>query len=232
MKKVSCAVFALLSSVIALFAQNDRPVARANWDPEIYQVGKLYKGYVIDLRGDTLHGFLQAGMRCPVEGIGASNQTVANFYQTETDKKPIAKYKPEDIKGYRIADKEYESINYSGGLFKKPNFNLVVEEGAIRIYEWYATVENYLSLKKQNNETWEQFDARRFDIKLIIAKNPKDPQDFSMLGLSFAKKMPALIADYEELASKVANKERGYGMFQIFAVIKEYNDWAKDKAAK
>lgn len=229
MKEISLIALALFSSVTVLFAQNDRPASRANWNPENYKVGQIYPGFIVDLRNDTTYGFIKAGYRCPIEGMGESNQTHVNFYKNETDAKPSAKYKPDQLLAYQIADKKYESLNYSGGLFKSPNFNLIVEDGAIKTYEWYATVEDFLLLKKQNNETWEQFDARRFDIKLIIAKNPKNPQDFSMLGLSFAKKMPALISDNEELARKVANKEKGYGMFQIFEVIREYNDWAKNK---
>lgn len=209
------------------FSQNDRPLSRADWNPQNYQVGNLYPGYVITLQGDTVRGFLKAGSRCAIDGVGASNQNTAVFYTNQADKKPAAKYKPEDIKGYRIADKVYESINYSGGLFKKANFNLVVEDGVIRTYEWYATVENYALVRRWSNESWEEFDARRFDIKLIIAKDPKEPIDFSMLGLSFAKKMPELISDNEEMAQKVANKEKGYTFLNLFEVIREYNSWAE-----
>lgn len=225
MKQTTLITLLLLSSFS--FSQNDRAVTRADWNPERYQVGKMYPGYVITTQGDTVNGFLKAGNRCSIDGIGASNQNTAVFYTNETDKKPVAKYKPEDIKGYRIADKVYESINYSGGLFKKANFNLVVEDGAIRTYEWYATVENYSVLRRGANESWQDFDTRRFDIKLIIAKNPTEPIDFSMLGLSFAKKMPELISDNREMAQKVANKEKGYTVLNLFEVIREYNQWAE-----
>lgn len=209
-----------------LTAQNQENTSKADWSPEIYQVGKMYPGYIIKLEGDTIHGFIKADSRCSINGIGSSNQNTAAFYLNESDKKPAAKYKPDEIKGYKIADKVYESINYSGGLLKKPNFNLVVEDGTIRLYEWYATVENYNSIMKQSGETWQQFDARRFTTNLIISKDPKEPIEFGMLGLSYAKKMPLLIQDNPEMAKKVANKEKGYTVINVFEVIKEYNKWA------
>lgn len=206
-------------------AQN-AATASADWSPEIYQVGKMYPGYIIQLEGDTIKGFIKADTRCSSGGLGSSNQNTVAFYLNESDKKPVAKYKPETIKGYKIADKLYESINYSGGLMKKPNFNLVVLDGAIRMYEWYATTENFATVMKQSGETWKEYDARRYDTKLIVSKNPKEPLEYGMLGMSFAKKMPVLIADNPELAKKVADKEKGYNFLNMFAVIDEYNAWA------
>lgn len=217
----------MLLTVTGAFAQdNTRQGATGDWNPQIYQVGKMYPGYIIQLDGDTVKGFLKADTRCSVGGIGTSNQNQAAFYLNESDKKPAAKYKPDAIKGYMIADKLYESITYSGGLLKKPNFNLVIAEGAIRTYEWYSTVDGYMSLVSQSGETWKQFDDRAYEVKTIIAKDPTAPIEFGMLGLQFAKKMPEIISDNEELARKVANKEKGYKMFNIYSVIDEYNKWA------
>lgn len=216
-------------SVLALSfisgAQTESANATADWSPEIYQVGKMYPGYVITLEGDTVQGFIKADQRCSIGGLGSSNQNTCAFYLNESDKKPAQKYKPTDIKGYKIADKVYESIKYSGGLLKAANFNLVVTDGAIRIYEWYSTKENYSTISKQSGETWAQFDARRFDMKQVVAKDPNEPIELAMLGLSFAKKMPDMIADHKELADKVANKEKGYNFLNIYAVIDEYNKW-------
>lgn len=218
----------LIPALLLFFAGNTI-AQEANWSPEIYQVGKMYPGYIIENDGDTIRGFLKADTRCSNGGIGSSNQNTAAFYANETDKKPVAKYKPDEIKGYRIGDKVYESINYSGGLMKKPNFNLVVEDGAIRMYEWYSTVENYNMITQRSGESWKDYDARRFETKIIIAKDPKEPMEHSSLGLGFAKKMPALMSDNPEMAKKVADKEKGYTFLNMFEVIKEYNAWAASK---
>ena len=226
MKKIIFSAIALFLSANA-FSQNSS--SQVDWSPEVYRIGNIYPGYVIKLDGDTIQGFIRANNRCSGGGLGSSNQNLAQFFTSKTDKKPAAKYKPGEIKGYKVADKVYESINYSGGLFKKPNFNLVVEEGAIRIYEWYSTVENYATLSKQSGESWQEFDARRFETKQVVAKEPTDAIELNMLGLSFAKKMPALIEDHPELAKKVADKEKGYSFLRIYEVIREYNEWAAKK---
>ncbi len=220
-------IAALLLIAGNTFAQESpTPPTTGDWDPKIYQVGKMYPGYIIKLDGDTVHGFLKADSRCSIGGMGSSNQNTAAFYLNESDKKPVAKYKPDEIKGYKIADKVYESIAYSGGLLKKPNFNLVVSDGKIRTYEWYSTVENYMTLRQQSGESWQDYDKRCYEVKTIFAKDPEAPIELGMLGMQFAKKMPDLISDYPELAQKVANKEEGYRFIHMFAVIEEYNKWA------
>jgi hypothetical protein len=221
-KTVIYSLFCLMAATG--FAQ-DNIQSSADWSPEIYSVGKKYPGYIIQLSGDTVQGFLEAKMRCAIGGVGNSNQNLAEFYLNENDKKPTAKYKPEDIKGYMIADKVYESIAYSGGMLKKANFNLVITDGAIRIYEWYSTKEGFALIQQQSGENWKDYDARRFDTKTIIAKEGVDPIEHGILGMQFAKKMPPLIADNKEMAEKVANKEDGYKFLQMFAVIEEYNKW-------
>lgn len=209
--------------------QNSGIQPQVDWSPEMYQVGKKYSGYIITLEGDTIYGYLKALPKTVVDGMGHSNQNRAYFYLNESDRKPQDKYKPDEIKGYMIADKLYESINYSGGLFKKPNFNLVIKDGAIRQYEWYSTRDGFAMMKQQSGESWAEFDERRYETRLIIAKEPTEPIEYGMLGMRFAKKMPEMISDNTELATKVANKEDGYKWTNFFEVIDEYNAWAAKK---
>lgn len=209
------------------FAQDDTSL-NVDWSPEIYQVGKIYPGYIIENEGDTIQGYIKALNRCSTGGIGKSNQNWVEFYSSPTDRKPMDKFNPKKIKGYKIADKLYESISYSGGLLKAPNFNLVVNEGAIRTYEWYATVDNFSSLRKQSGETWEAYDARRYETSVIFAKDPSEPEASSSFALGFRKKMSKFVADNSALADKISNKEKGYGLIHIYDIIQEYNEWARD----
>ena len=221
-----------LTTFIALLAgaafsqESPTPTATGDWDPQVYHVGEMYPGWIINNDGDTVRGFIKADTRCSIEGIGSSNQNTAAFYLHESDKKPTAKYKPGEIKGYMVADKVYESINYSGGLLKKPNFNLVVQDGKIRIYEWYSTAESYATLRQMSGESWQDFDKRRFETKTLFAKDPTAPVELATLGMQFAKRMPELISDNPDMAKKVENKEKGYKFVNMFEVVTEYNNWA------
>ncbi len=227
MKKIT-ALLTMLMAGGSFLAQNPEATSVADWSYDIYQVNKKYPGYVITADNDTVQGFIKAQSRCSVGGMGASNQNRCEFFAKEGDKKPTAKYKPADINGYMIADKVYESIAYSGGLLKKPNFNLVVEDGAIRIYEWYSTVEGFSSIRQQSGESQKDYDARRYSTNIIIAKGGEDPKAHSSYLLKFADKMSELVSENTELSAKVSNKEDGYKMFAMFAIIREYNEWAKN----
>ena len=221
---IATALFLLVLPHLNVQAQ-EVGVRKIDWSPEIYQPGKLYPGYIIQLNGDTTKGFLKALQRCAPGGLGNGNQNTAEFYLHESDKKPTGKYDPSEIKGYLIADKLYESIAFSGGLLKKPNFNLVQVDGGIRIYYWYSTVENFSAIQKQSGETWEAFDARRYETKTVVGKPGLDPLEYNSLAMSFAKKMPDFVSDNAAMAKKITDKEKGYKSLDIFNVIDEYNTW-------
>ena len=196
-----------------------------NFDPAIYQVGKRYPGYIIKNNNDTVKGFIEAKERCTIGGLGYSNQNRCEFYTSETDKKPVDKYGPKDIKGYMIADKFYKSIPYSGGLIKSSNFCLMLKEGRIAKYIWYATNEGFVNMYKGPNESQEDFDKRRYKMDEIYQKLDGDVFSYQGLITSFAKKMSEIISDYEELSEKVKNKEKGYKFVDFAAIIEEYNTY-------
>lgn len=222
---IFCLTFSLLLS-FTITAQSDGLRSQVDWSPDVYEIGKKYRGYIIKLNGDTVDGYIKALSKTVVDGMGHSNQNRVYFYVNESDRKPVDKYKPDELKGYLIADKLYESINYSGGLFKKANFNIIIGDGAIRQYEWYSTRDGFNMMRQQTGESWADFDHRRYETKLIIAKEPTEPIEYELLGMNFAKKMAVMVSDYKELATKVSNKEKGYKWVNFFDVINEYNQWA------
>lgn len=187
-----------------------------DWSGKVYHVGTIYPGYYVGLKGDTVHGYFMHHNQ--VKG-----QSTCDYYKNETDHKTTQSFGPEDISSYRVADKLYRSIHYSGGLMAKPmRFNLVTVDGGggITTFNFY-------------NETYEHEADGSIKYNVVYYK-PNDPanakpltmQDF---GIGFAKKMAAFVADDAELSTKVADKEKGYGMLQIDKIIEEYNAWYKTK---
>lgn len=196
-----------------------------DWDPSVYRVGKRYPGYIVTLEGDTIQGFVKARMRCAYTAVGKSNQNFCEFYRNEKDKKPLGKYKPNDINGYKVADKVYRSISYSGGLSKSKNFNLFVNDGHITTYHWYAAQEGAASMRKTPDESWEEYDARRFTTSIVYQKGDERPRESNYYLMSFAKRVAELVNEHEDLAESVKNKEKGYRMLKFDAIIEEYNLW-------
>lgn len=197
MKKIIMVALAIFS-VCAINAQD--------WSGAVYKIGKKYPGYYVTNEGDTINGYFMHGTK-------VQNQLRCDFYKIETDPEPDEKFFPEDIKSYKVGDKLYRTINYSGGLLKKPlRFVLVVKDGAISQFTFYS--------EDLTNEEKTVF------YKANDPENP-DPLELQYFGMGFAKRMSAFVADNEELSKKVADKEKGYGMLQIDAIIEEYNTWYK-----
>lgn len=218
----------LILSAIITFALFNLANAQ-NFNPATYQIGKKYPGYIIKPNGDTLNGFIESQGRCQIGGIGSSNQNKCLFYANESDRKPTEKYGAKDLKGYQIADMTYESITYSGGLVKSAsNFCLVIKRGRISEYEWYSTKDGFMTMNKNDNETWEKYDQRRYDTKHVFMHKDKKPWELQDYAFGFPKKMSAYIDDYPALSKKVEDKEKGYKMLDVYDIIKEYNEyWAK-----
>jgi hypothetical protein len=183
--------------------------AQPDWSGKVYSIGKIYPGYYISNNNDTVNGYF-------VHGNQVGNQKRCYYYKNETDPKPSGEFKPDDIKEYKVADKLYRSIPYSGGLLAKPlRFNLVNKDGPIREYVFY-------------HEDGGSGGSDMVFHKPHDATNSK-PVSLPDFGLGFAKKVSAYVGDYPELAKKVADKEKGYGMLKILDIIAEYNQWYLSK---
>jgi hypothetical protein len=207
MKKIT-AITALLIICLTANAQD--------WSNKIYKIGTIYPGYYVSLKGDTVQGYF-------MHHDQVKNQKKCDYYKNETDRNPTQTFGPEDINAYKVADKMYRSIHYSGGLTAKPlRFNLVTVDGGggISTFNFY-------------DEMYERDTDGTIKYTMVFHK-PNDaanskPVTMAEFALGFAKKMAAYVADNEELAKKITAKEKGYGMIQIDKIIAEYNEWYKTK---
>ncbi len=186
-------------------------------DWKAYNFYQPYPGYVITNAGDTLRGYV-------VHGDRIQNQNKAIFYSDVNDKKTKKEYKPSDLKGYRVGDKEYRSINYSGGLLKKVlNFVLVKNPGRITEFEHFTKDEGFIVQVRKQNETDQEYDERICKGEGIFKKGDEDPIRLSSFLLSWKKLMAKLISDNPTLYAKVENGDKGYGKLNLLEIIKEYN---------
>ena len=135
------------------------------------------------------------------------------------------KYKTADLKEYKVADKVYHCIPYSGGLSGKAiRANLLVKDGCITEYVWYNRAENYAVMQKSPSETDEEFMTRMYPpVTVYLKKGDDKPRTVDYFGLKFSTKMSEWISDNKELSAKVANKENGYKMLNILNIIDECN---------
>lgn len=189
-----------------------------DWSSTTYKYGELYEGYIIDASGKKTEGYIKYEDRY-------SMQNDITFYADKNDKKNKVKYKSEDLTEYKVADKLYHCIHYSGGLLAKPvRGNLVVKEGCIMEYVWYNRVEGYMTMTKNAGESDEDYYNRIYPpITVYKKKDDQDCRTVDSFAVKFKEKMSEYIADNKELAKKVLDSEKGYGMMNMIKIIEEYN---------
>lgn len=194
-----------------------------DWSTDVYKYGEEYPGYVITSSGDKVEGYIKYKDRYTM-------QNDVELYTEKGNKKTKQKFSTGDLTEYKVADKLYHCIHYSGGLLKKPiKANLVVTEGCITEYVWYDRSENYMTMQRGSSESEEDFMKRMYPPKSVYLKNgDEDPKTLDYFALKFASKMSEWISDDAVLSKKVADKEDGYGMLKILEIIAEYNENCKN----
>jgi hypothetical protein len=189
-----------------------------DWNDKAYQFFEIYPGYIITLSGDTTRGYVEHGNRM-------SSQKTCIFYK-DASKRNKEKYKPSEIKGYGVADKHYRTLSFSGGLMSKPqSFVLLLKPGRISQFMYYSKKDDYQAEMMRKDETRADYDARIHTDEIVWQKLDEKPVQQQDFLLGFAKRVGKLISDYPELAAKVENKEKGYGLLNIYSIMDEYNAW-------
>jgi len=90
-------------------------------------------------------------------------------------------------------------------------FLLAVESGPITLFDYDFMDESVTPLKEE--------------IKSYMQLPNGEVVDVSSLLLGFPKKMSGYVKDFPELAKKITDKEKGYGMLGLNAIVREYNTW-------
>jgi len=205
----------LLSTLLlfAAFASN------AQNENIAYVSGGYMDGYVILKDGTQKNGFIRYS-----DPYNIQNTVV--FFTDKDDKDTKEKFDAEDLTEYRVGEKTYHVIHWSGGMFDKPlKGNMLVEDGCIRRYTWYNRPESVLAAVQNPGESDADFLERKYSPQTVYNHVGKEKAyQQSDFGLKFAKKMSEFVEDNAELAEKVANKEKGYKMLNMLSIIEEYNE--------
>jgi hypothetical protein len=194
-------------------------LTRAQNDTNLLQRGTIYPGYIIELEGDTVYGFI-------LNSNLWYNQVMVFYYADSSDRENRIKYKAKDVKGYKVGNRNYDSYKHPATYSTHAyNFFLRKITGPINYYIWYydpdkgnlmepvLTMEGLASaLLFAESELWTQE---------VAQKGNDDPVDLNIIG--FAKTLSGIIKDDPELARKVKDKETGYKSTDAAKIIQEYN---------
>lgn len=187
----------------------------------------IYPGYVITHDDDTIFGYIKLNNY-------VDNQQKALFYNNPDDEKYSVKYKPKDIKAYKVGPRYYESFKFWPETEDRGfHFFLRLIEGPISFYKWYYEPVEKSKQRVQVNDDGVitefdmSFSENKLSTELIAIKLGGEPEQLDKLKFvtNFKKNMSKYLEDYPELASKIANKEEGYSNADIEDIILEYNAW-------
>lgn len=167
-----------------------------------YRVNSFYEGYVVKKDGSRLEGFI-------LYGTMEQNKGLAVFYTDKNNRKTKQKFKTKDIAGYKVGSEEYISVTYRSVL-KQRVFAKVESKGQIMV----------LSVAEPGeNGAW--------SYNMALKKGDEDAIGTARF-INFAKQMSQYISDYEALATKVKNKEKGYRLLAMLDIIAQYNEWYEE----
>lgn len=194
--------------------------------PEELKLWTIYPGYVVTLENDTIDGYLQLSNL-------VDNQKKVLFYKEPDDENYAKKYKAKDIKGYKVGPRCYESFKFGPATENKGEyFFLKILDGPLSLYKWYYYPQDPTD------------ESSMVDVDLVMGLN-EDGLDSQLIGIKpgedalqldspkfisrFSKNMSRYLADYTELAEKIANKVEGYRYEDLEEIVWEYNAWYLDR---
>ena len=212
----------LKNTLLLAFTILGLSVSAQDWSTSKYKYNELYEGYVVTAEGEKIEGYVKYRNRYVM-------QEEVIFYKTKTGTKK--KYMANQLMEYKVADKLYHCINYSGGAsISQIRANLVVNgEGCIKEYVWYDRASGYNTLKKREGETDKEFGDRKFPPTTVYFKQGDEMAvTAAYFSKDFTKKMSAYVKPQKELYKKVKSAQSGYSKpFNLEAIFKEYNENCK-----
>ena len=191
-----------------------------DWSADTYTYGEQYEGYVIDMNGDRSDGFIKYRNR-------AIMQEEVIFYREKDNTSTKKKYLASDLAEYKVGDKLYHCIPYSGNAGgQSVQANLVISDaGCIKTYKWYNRASGYKSMKKRPGESSEDFGKRKFPSEKVYFKSTDGMGvTQSFFDDNFNKKMAEYISDNKVLSKKVKSKSNGYDARGFMKIVNEFNE--------
>jgi hypothetical protein len=164
-----------------------------------YKISQYYEGYIIKKDGTKERGYILYDD----ESVRYESVT---FKKEQKGKKE--RFKPKDIAGYKVADKVYHTVQFQDIPFKNTKFLVLEKEGCLNMYSYRTLSEGAWST-------------------VMILKNDEKAINTQNFIMGYADKMADLVKDDQELAAKIKNKEKGYSLLNIEAIVDEYNSNCK-----
>lgn len=164
--------------------------------------------YVITNKGDTVKGTITERDK---KGVRFEGQKI-KVQISDTEKKT---YSPGKIKGYYKDDTWYESVQVGKEEWA---FMMLLVDGALKLFQYDVEKVKGDEVEVTSTTYWIK-DTRNKEFEPLQIKDK-----------NFKTDMAGLCADYDDLAEEIRNKD--YVFEDVEKVVKEFNKWFEEKAAK
>lgn len=169
-----------------------------------YVIDRFYEGYIITLDGEQQDGYIK------YEYFNKMQSSII-FATDPNNRRTRTTYKAKTLSGFKVADRDWHSIPFKDIIGPKQQMFLQFDQGGfIKLYQSYPTGSNLQD-----------------EAQVIMRKGDEVAFNQGTFITGFHKKVSALVAEHEELAAKVKNKEKGYKLLQLYDIIDQYNAWYK-----
>lgn len=188
------------------------------WTSQGFEKNQQYPGYIVDLDGDTTHGYIQFADRVTM-------QDQVHFFLEKSNKKTDSLYFPADLTWHHFLDKTYQCINYSGGVSTRfIKGVLMVDRGCISKFLWYSQVEKFGEKRRQANESFSHFMNRIYPFNEVYYHNEQRKAiTLDYFQLSFEKRMTGFVKENPELVEEMKEGDYGTEYEDILDIFQVYN---------
>jgi len=177
--------------------------------------GQKLKGFLIDDKGDTIRGYFHIQKQYLMQNYPRITPDKEEVKNKNFDYKNVAYYEIEN--GTKWFSTTFTILKAPGDKRRSTPESLlhVLEFGPITMFD-YNFYDDDVTPAKDEVKTYMQLPSGE-----VI--------DVASMLLGFKKLMSGYVKDYPELATKIANKEKGYGFIGIYDIVREYNKWYMEK---
>jgi len=177
--------------------------------------GQIFRGFLIDDKGDTVKGTFKIGTQYYMQDYPAITPDKEELKNKNFNYKNVKYYEIE--KNTKWFSTVFTNLKAPGDKRRMTIESLlhVLEFGPITIFDYNFYDDKVTPVKDE--------------VKTYMQLPNGEVVDVSSMLLGFKKAMSGYVKDYPELATKIANKEKGYGFMGLYDIVREYNKWYMEK---
>lgn len=180
------------------------------------KLNQRYPGYFINAKGDTIRGYILLINKL-------DNQAGSEYSNDSRGEKIKIFLMPDQVRGFKMRDRNYTSIEYGDPDPKSEHFLLTLAEGDLKLYQFFRLPENLYVPAGSGQRPATGNDEQYLQSEFIIVND--SGKQFTIGGESaLLKNSNEIFKGNDSLLNRIRNKEKGYRYIDLLQLIKQYND--------